>query len=188
MVLCFYSYAEYQLEPWQIKAPRYFLGCNDKEGGTDTINSSQPFIYRKYPWLRLILQKDQMPGSLSRGLTQKWMWNNTTTLPQICATFLAFLSLWRIAPVSSKSYVSKESTQRKKKKKKEFYHELNAQWADNPWWGNKCELDLGLDCQTSACYLNPTENTEPPNLSHLWQPPGSQAVIFMGLLVVSPNY
>lgn len=80
MVLRFHSYAEYQLEPWQIKAPRYFLESNDQQGGADIINSSQSFIFRKRPWLRLfLLQEDQMPDSLSRGLTWKWMGNNTAT-------------------------------------------------------------------------------------------------------------
>lgn len=51
------------------QSTRVFPGTNDQQGGADTVNSSQSFTSRKCPWLRLLLlQKDKMPDSLSRGL------------------------------------------------------------------------------------------------------------------------
>lgn len=44
MGLCFHSHAEYQLEPWEIKAPGYSMGASDLQGGADIVKF-QPDIY-----------------------------------------------------------------------------------------------------------------------------------------------
>lgn len=65
------------------------------------------------PWLRLLLlQKDQMPDSLSRGLT--WRPEELeTTMPLNHDTFLAYPALHSITPASSKSHINRKSRQRK---------------------------------------------------------------------------